>query len=364
MSIIKSPGQKRKTLVQIITAVFFVLAVLLISSLTRFVSHESLKWTSNADTATATVLSITEETEEYRNLKGRKRYRDHVWLAYEFQAEGKTVSDRIDVSNFFELSGLGEELTVLYQPGNPEEHALEYQVKSKQRNDSLTSYAISTLPFSGGAAYFMYLLLGFVLVRESKKKLPEGFYTESSWLDVDDKYVVAIDQGNLVCFDINKKCLRDVQGAFQSGRSINDLVHLSKHSKITLLPLGEITQISTDHNSDVIYATHDDELHSLEFLNVKVKTHALKRILAAVPQAKIYVKRERTRLEAARFSLISLLILCAGAWFIDHYVMYIIVAMILFVWTLPTLFSRLWDPHVTRSWSVEAVPESTATSSS
>jgi hypothetical protein len=224
-------------------------------------------------------------------------------------------------------------------------------VKSTLNNKGLLSYVFSTLPFSGGAAYFLYLMLNLLWVKESKKTLPEGFYREASWLDVDDKYIVAVDQGKLICFDIHKNRVSDIQQAFQSGQSIDDLIQLSRHSSLISLPLSEITKITTDHNSDVIYATHDDTEHSLEFLNVKVKTHALKRILSSLPNNMQYTKQERTRFEAARLSFIGLLIVLTLVWFIDHYIAYIVAGFVLVLWLIPTFFSRLFDPHTTRSWA-------------
>lgn len=353
MAIIKSPGQKRKTRAQIIVVVFFLAVAFIVASATEFFAQSNLKWVDGAASTNATVTSISEETEEYRNRKGRKRYRERVWLEYKFEAEGVTVSERVDVSNVLEIPSMDKNMVVLYQPGNPQKHKLEYQVNSTLNEKGLLSYVISTLPFSGGAAYVLYIVLNLLWVKESKKTLPEGFYNETSWLDVDDKYVVAVDNGNLICFDIHKKRVRDVQEAFQSDESVDKLIQLSKHSSMISVPLTEVTKVSTDHNSDVIYITHDETEHALEFLNVKVKTHALKRIIFSIPGAKEYNKRERTRVEATRLSFFGLVIVLAGAWFIDHFITYIIAGFILVIWLIPSFCTQLFDPSTTRSWVLE-----------
>ena len=104
---------------------------------------------------------------------------------------------------------------------------------------------------------------------------------------------------------------------------------------------------------------HNDSEHSLEFLTVKVKTHALKRILANTPHLDIYKKRERSRLEAIRASAIGLIIVVGGAWYLDHFIANIIAGALLVVFLLPKFLSRLFDPHTTRSWSIKTENDTT-----
>lgn len=347
----KSTGQKKQTRAMAIVVVSFVVMVFVAATLAKYVALGSLEWVADAAKATAVVIGVNEENEEYRDNRGRKRYR--VWLAYQFDAEGQTITGKTDVSTVPKLSRTDQELVILYQPGNPQKHTFEYHVKSTLSKKGLLPYVISTLPFTGGAAYFLHIILALLWVRKSTVILPEGFYKEDRWLDVDDKYVVGIDQGDLVYFDIHKKRVKEVQQAFQEGKPMSELVQLGQYRSLVTMPLSDITKVVTDHNSDVIYVTHNGTEHRVEFLNVKVKAHALKRILRKIPHSKQYEKRERSRLNAVKMSLIGSLLVIGAAWYFDHSGSYVIAVFVLVAWLVPTFLSRLLDPHTTRTWLIK-----------
>jgi len=355
VELIKSPGQIRKSRTKIIVVCLFVFATLLGATATQHVSKRSLAWTNNAAKTTASITNIKEQTEEYRNLKGRKRYREIVTVDYKYSVEGETYSHSTEFSNPLDVAKLSQNLDLLYLPSSPNKHQFESQARSILDEGSLIPYLISAAPFSGALAYAVYLILSLFWVRESKKVLPKGFFRENCWLDVDDKYVVAIDEGNLVTFDIHKNKLSTVQAAFQQHKPVSDLVYLSGHSEIVILPLDEITKVTSDHNSDVVYVTHDEEEHSLEFLNVSVKNHALKRILPLLPLIKKYSKLERGRFESSLPALIGTLALVAIAGFIGSYIVNLIVGLLVITWLLPKAVSRLTDPLITRNWFAKPV---------
>ena len=283
MELIKSPGQIRKSRTKIIVVCLFIFSTMLGAIVTQHLSKRSLAWTYNAAKTTAAITNIAEQTEEYRNFRGRKRYREIVTVDYKYSVETETYSHTKELNNPLDAAKLSQNLSILYSPSNPNQHQFESQVRSVLARDSLTPQLISAAPFSGALAYAVYLILSLFWVRESKNVLPKGFFRENCWLDVDDRYVVALDKGNLVTFDIHKSKLSTVQTSFQQNKPISDLVYLSGHSEILILPLDEITKVTSDHNSDLVYIEHDDAEHRFEFLNVSVKNHALKRILPLLP---------------------------------------------------------------------------------
>lgn len=358
MSIQRSPGQKRKLIV--ITAMIIVFAAVTYggSLALTFIKKGNLEWIQDHQQVAAVITGLESAEEEYRSRKGRKRTRTVYDLTYSFIARDEEYSNTVRVSHAeYSASELGENIDVLYFRDSPEINDLKTTVESDVASNTPLSNALGVMVYSGPLCLFLYWLLKLIFVRESRKALPEGFYTEHSWLDIDDNFVVAIDNGTLVYFDIHAKKSANVQRAYQKGASLEELVGLSGTQKVNVIPLSEITWLSSSHNSDIIVVRHNDEGHSIEFLNQTVKAHALDRIRPLIPASLEYSKVKKTRLQAVLPIAILIIGLVATVWMLDVFVIQLFAVFITFFWAGPRMLSRLIDPAVVEKWAAPTTDE-------
>ncbi|RHW74792.1 hypothetical protein [Colwellia sp. RSH04] len=362
MSIKKSPGQKRKKIVQIGVFLFFIITTYFAGQFWGSLSESSLSWVENHATVTATVTELLHEEEEYRNRKGRKRTKDVYSISYKFTVEGDEIDNTIEISSSqFNSIEEGSDIIVWYDSDDVYTNDTKENVESALASNNAVSNMFTVGVYTAPIALFLYWLLSIIFVRESKKSLPEGFYTETSWLDVDDKYMVALDGSELVYFDIDKSRISEVQQAYQNNASLEDLIGNSKSSKLKRIPLGEITELVSHHNSDVITIDYKGDSHKIEFLNQTVKQHALERIIKHIPTNLSYMKKERTRIQAAIPSFIWLLILVAVIYFVNYFLVNIVLGFYMLVSVLPKIISRLIDPTITQTWLIPTVSEEAVT---
>jgi len=356
MSKYQSPGQKRRKLVRILSIAIFLITTYLGSIILGKMSSSELDWVKSHKTADAQVNSLVHEEEEYRNRKGRLRTRDVYLLEYTFEDNGKSIINQIKLpkSEFNQLEK-GEYIEVWFSELDSSINDTANNVQHKLDNNNTTSNIIGAAPFTAPGSLILYFILAFLFVRESKKSLPEGFYTENSWLDIDDKYMVAIDGTDLVYFSIDDKRTSDAQKAYQEEESLETIMAVSKTSKFHRIPLSEITNLSSNHNSDVFKVTHNDKNHSIEFLNQTVKAHALERIEKLIPKNLKHEVVEKTRLQAAMPAAITLLLLILVGFFADMYLLNLGLGFVAIFWVAPRLISRLLDPTVSRVWSTPEV---------
>ena len=352
MATLKSPGQKKKGIVRIISFLLFILITTCASFVTSYINTKSLEWTKNHIETTGLTTELTQTEEEYRNSKGRKRTRDAFHITYTFEANDSEFeyTKKIDSSLFYELEE-SDPVVIWYNAENPEINNLKSTIALNKNSNNTVSNTITILPFSIGGSLFLYYLLSFIFVRESKHVLPEGFYTENTWLDVDDNYLVAIDNNDLVFFDIDKKQSSTVQKLYQNGAPLEEIIAKSKSSRFNRIPLSEIKELSSDHNSDTINIEHNDKLHSVEFLNQALKSHALDRIKPLIPADLNYNKNERSRLQAAVPSIVLGILLSAVIYFSSITILNVLVGLFVITKVVPTVISRLLDPTVTEEWN-------------
>jgi len=355
----KSPGQKRKRIVRIIAFIVFCVVTYGASMLLEYTKTTELGWVKGHKTVVATVTEIKSEEEEYRNLKGRKRYRDIYLVTYSFNLGEESYSSTVEVG-LIEFTKLkkGSNINVWYADGDPDINDTESNMKSELASNNSTSNMVEVIPYSLPFALVLYFLLKIIFVRESKKALPKGFYTETSWLDIDDNYVVYLDGNDLVYFNIHHKQSSDVQEAYQKNASMEELKGISQSTKFKRIPLSEIKELTSNHNSDVIHIEHGEDSHSVEFLTQTVKAHALERIRPLIPKTLEYTKKEKTRLQAAMPSTIMLAIFAGLIYYFDGYILNGIMAFISVVWVIPRIISRLIDPTVVEEWVTPEVSKS------
>ncbi|TAA46960.1 MULTISPECIES: hypothetical protein [Corallincola] len=349
----KSPGQKRKRWVQIIALMIFIAASYAGSLFMQKFHNQQLAWTDDHQVVAATVTGLDAEDEEYRNLKGRLRHRTVYYLTYEFNVDEISYENMVEISAYeFEQLTLNTQVDVWYATTSPNINDTADNVNSDLSSNDDIGNTIDVLPYTGPASLFIYWVMTFIFVKESKKALPKGFYTETSWLDIDDNYLVALDGNDLVMFDIDGKQASKVQSSYQNGASIEELMAISKSDKFKRIPLSEIKELVSDHNSDVLTIEWGEESESVEFLNQTVKAHALERIQPLLSNELQYHKLEKSRLGAATPALILLAIFTAIAYFASIFWLTALIGFICLVKVIPRIIVRLWDPTVRQSWKL------------
>lgn len=354
----KSPGQKRKGIVRIVAILMFAALTYGGSLVVKYYNAATLNWTENHQVVTATVSDLTQHQEEYRNLKGRVRHRNTYQVSYEFVVNGEAYGNTVEVDHaLYSRLGVGEEMEVWFASDEPTVNDIGDNVRSALAADNPIGNMIDVAPYTVPTSLFIYWMLALIFVRESKKAMPEGFYTETSWLDVDDQYIVALDHSDLIYFKFGKNRTDAAQEAYQNDEPLEALIRAARPAEVIRIPLGEVNRISSDHNSDTIEITHDRKNHSIEFLNQAVKAHALDRIKGLFPEELSYVRKDRTRLQAALPSMLLLLALAAGAYYLDVLIAHLIIGYFAVFSIGPRFVSGLLDPTVTETWELGAEPQ-------
>jgi hypothetical protein len=353
MAVQRSPGQKRLRRVRIIMVLLFIAITYLGSHILGYVKTKSLEWVNDHQQVNATIVDKKHVREEYRNLKGRKRMRDAYYVSYRFIAADREYTKTIKIDDFqYDEIDKGDEVPVWYASGDPSKNDLVANIVLDKIGNTTVSNMISVLFVTVPVCLFLYYMLKLIFVREAKKALPDGFYTENSWLDIDDNYVVALENSELIYFNIHPKRAGRVQEAYQKDATVDELFELSGAKGAVRIPMNKISKLSSCHNTDTIRIKHEDKSHSVEFLNQTVKAHALERVKKLIPASLEYSIDEPTRLRAAMPSVIFLLILAGLFYYFDNPVAIGVIAFITIIWTIPTVFSRLLDPPVTQRWQL------------
>ncbi|OED34872.1 hypothetical protein AB833_31800 [Chromatiales bacterium (ex Bugula neritina AB1)] len=150
-----------------------------------------------------------------------------------------------------------------------------------------------------------------MLVRESGKKLSEGFYTDHSWLDVEDYQVVFLESDHLAVFKFDKDSFSEVQKAYQTQKSFSQLVQLAKGTQL-IIPFSQITELESRHDKNTLTVCvsneGEDSAHEIEFINPATKSHALSKIEKLLPGALNHEKVDKSRLASASIAIIVLAI--------------------------------------------------------
>ena len=208
----------------------------------------------------------------------------------------------------------------------------------------------NVLPFSAFFSVVTYFLLKLLCVKVSQGNLPEGFYTQSSWLDVDDKSLVLIQADELVFFEFKRKMTKRLQVEYQHHASVDELISLADPKKVHRIPFDEISELVSDHNSDIFYVKHKDLRHRVVFINQAVKAHALELVQLLLPEELEYHRNERTRFKAAFpfFAIFVCLVMLAMA--IDIVLIRYLLGLIILFIAIPKLLSSYFEPKVTESW--------------
>lgn len=353
MAVLKSPGQKRAAHVKRASYILLIVITAIAAVLLSYSAQKNLAWTEDH---VETMGVLTELTAGPEQVAGDETMGTNAsyYARYAFNAEGvqHDALMKINYSVYSEMKE-GENVVVWYQNGKPEMNELASSVLYRKRNNTPLRSAIKVLPFTLGATFVLYWLLSALFARERKEALPEGFYTENSWLDVKNSAFVAIDNGDVVGFGINKHRIAKAQAHYQEGASIDELVTLSKATGFFRMPVASIKTLISHHNGDSVLLHDGERAHSVTFLTLGLKTHALTRLKRLLPEGMVYEKKESTRLAAVLPACLLAIMMVLAMYVIDQYIATGMLLLVLLVKVLPAIVSRWLEPTVTEVWSAD-----------
>ena len=370
MSKFSTPGQKRKRNIKVILALL--VAAIVVGAWYIEGPGQRLAKAAIADpekvVIDASVAELYQETERYRNFKGKRRTRtnSYVTLTYEFQGETVTETKEISESHYDALEQ-GDSIE-LWAVGPNHDLILFKRNILSDANTSPLSRSIQAALFSGIGAVVLSFILIPVFGREPDGYMPEGFYGDSSWLDVEDHQLIGIGENELVRFKFASANVKAVQKAYQDHKPLEELVQIrGKDNKVDVIPLAAIGKVSSRHFDDtyeVSYQVADSktgEVKSktmdLEFLNPTVKTHAMESLIKRLPESQDFEKTvtHYSRLKSALPSGIGLLLGLGGLWYFEHWIGLALCGL-LALFTFKSFIARLWSPTVLTEYTRPDAP--------
>lgn len=356
---ILSPGQKKRRWIIAIMVVLTLAVAAVIACLPTAAEQEARQLEQAHETATATLTAVTDEVSEYTGRKGRK-VTEHDYAAdYDFILEGEQLSGHSPLSAAeYEALNEGDAIEIWFPKGQPElamPKLVADRLAVSTPVDRLRPYISWILP----AAAALTTLLLFLFGREPKGVLPEGFYTENSWLDVDDKYLVYLTESHLYSITIGKNEVGAIQKLYQNGAAIDKLL-AEAGGKHVSIPLAAISEVESHFHKDTLEVTYvvdgKTDYETLEFLNPAVKRHAAEQIGKALPPHLNREDVQKGRLQSALPALIVSLLLGAAIYFV-HSTLVHIIAVLLLLWCLKVILTRLLRPVALTRWSLPVAPK-------
>jgi len=271
----KTQGQRRKKIVTAVVVVAFLLTSAIGILLYQKLMGSAYAWVEDHSEVQGTIINLKAENEEYRTVKGRKRTRTNYFARYKFDTDGEEIlgSFRTSASRYDQLA-IGDGISIWYDANDPYNSAPQENV-ANGKTSSTTSAMIAVLPFTVGFAFFLNALLGFLFVRESNSKLNEGFYTDNSWLDVEDNKLVLLDSTSVSVSNLQDKQIKQITAAYQKNASHKELISLIKNDQHESVELANIVGITSRHDEDTIRIVTEEDSISLDFLNNGTKAHDL-----------------------------------------------------------------------------------------
>jgi len=346
----KTQGQKRKHIVRIIAVLIFLVTAGAGVYGYQKIMGQAYAWVDSHAEVQATVTYLDKEVEEYRNRKGRKRTRTVYYMDYSFIVDGEEYeeAEEISSSEYNELA-VGDTVPVWYDPESPYNNALESTVANGAATSPVNAL-ITVVPIALGVAFFFNFVLGLLFVRESRSKLAEGFYTDDSWLDVDDNKLVLLNNYLVAVASFDDDQVKPITKAYQEGATHKELIALLKPDQMKTAIINNITSLHSRHDEDLILLAEGEKEVTLDFLNVGTKAHALEKLEPKL--ASILVREEvtRSRLRSAAPRLIALAILAAVGFYMSSVFIWFIVGFLSLVFVIPTLVRRLISPTVVTSF--------------
>lgn len=358
----KSVAQQRKVKLRLVIAALTIIALIAVAWLKGLSAEKAARLIASHQVAQATVVSL-----QHNQIKAGKTderdYKNVYSLQYQFTVSGETINNTMLLSAYdFESFQGVEQLEVWYDPSNPHHNSIEKLIKAKARVSSFTWRLISAALFIIPAMLFLFKFIAFFYLREPKGVLPIGFYTDNSWLDIEDNCLAQIDGASLRVASFDKKKADKVQMLYQSDTAFSDIAAAVKANE-TVVPLANVSLLESKHYKDELSLEWQDgeEQHDIrvQFISVAAKEHALARISALLPSGLNHQVVPKTRVQSAAAGAVGVIIgaLVVATAFLYEFsgknldiVLFAFGGLILY-FALPSMIARLLDPTVVKSWS-------------
>jgi len=339
----KTQGQKRKARITLIAIVVF--GLLLAGSIFIYQNDmaSQYEWVDRHKETQGVVTALYAEEDEYRTLKGRRRtdttyYVDYTYLAGVDLIESYAVLSSSDYHSF----SLGDDISIWFDPDYPETNEPAVIVADGKQS-GLLSALIAVGPVCFGIAYVLRLFLLLFFGGESRKKLAEGFYTENSWLDVDDNKLVLIGSDTISLAEFKDSQKSKLTELYQSGAGHSTLHEEFKEKQISSVATKDVTRIESRHDDDKIDITAGEEKLTLDFLNIGTKDHALQKLGKMLPQQFETTEVKRSRIMSALPRLLMIAALVTLGFWLSEFVLWLACGAVA-LYMMPTLIRRLLDP--------------------
>lgn len=343
-------GQKRKRIIQMCCILISVLAIVVGVSIQDSQLKQAQSLYLYHQATQGSITDLYQDVEQYQGRNGKTKTRDVYYLRYDFSVANQVYFGEIALTaeQYTEFAGQ-QQLEIWYQATDPSINMAPFKINEQLTSQSTVRRALRLAMFIIPATVMLYYLLTLLFAREPKGYLPEGFYSENSWLDVEDGYLVVLNEQCLSALSIHKKHLDEVQHLYQNQGSWEQILAAS-HGKLKEIPYSDITCIKSDHSSDVIAIEYGvEQVARIEFLNPTVKAHALVRLQRYLPQRLILNTHHFSRLRSIRNSLIAIVVLSLLLAWVSELWLSVIIATILLVIIRHTI-SRWFDPTVRSLW--------------
>ena len=339
----KTHGQKRRQRINIIAVLAFMITTAAAAVIYQGIMSSAYDWVNSRVETTGVVTALISEEEEYRNSRGRLRTATYYYADYTFEVDDELIESSAELSSgLYGSLSEGDNIEVWYAQDDPYLHEIAANVENGQKT-SPVSALMAIGPFTLGFAFGLRALLLFFFGRESRKKLAEGFYTENSWLDVDDRKLVLLSADKFVTAKFEEKHSSDLTRVFQSGASHNELLAMFTKDQIKQAHMHDVTHMKSRHDNDVIELTAGEDILTLDFLNIGTKEHALERIVKTLPAEFSISEQKRSRLRSAMPRLIVYGVLAAMGVAAGMFAVWLIVGVVM-LYMAPQLIRRLLDP--------------------
>ncbi len=343
-------GQKRKRILRVCCSLIALLAIVIGVFLQDNQLQQVRSLYTHHQTAQGEITDLYQDVEQRRAHNGQVKTRDVYLLRYDFTVAEQLYFGEAELTpeQYMQFAGK-RQIEIWYQAEQPNINAVPFKLEAQMAEQSVVRLALRLAMIIVPTAVLLYYLLALLFAREPKGYLPEGFYSDNSWLDVEDGYLVVFHEQYLSALSIHKKHIDEVQHLYQNKGTWEQIL-TAAHGKLKEIPYSDITRVKSDHFRDVITIEYGiEEVTRIEFLNATVKAHALTRLQRYLPQRLILNTHHFSRLRSARNSLLIVAVLSLLLVWVSELWLSLILATILLVIIRKTI-GRWLDPTVRSSW--------------
>lgn len=349
----QSPGQIRKRKIKLGCIALALISITLAYFLPGPSQLEAIVLQEKHESAPITITNVDEVEEESRSRRGRKKVSTVIYIDYQYQAEGKTYNNqkKFSANDFLSFQDISEP-QVWFHRGKAAKAKLAGQVKSDARKTPIQrvfSVGMIVLP----VLYVSNIILSFFFGREPKGYLPEGFYSDNSWLDIEDNYLITLEDHNISIVSFDKKSASTIQSRYQNDASLDEIVR-DVSIKRSIIPIENITSIESEHFRDTIFVEYklngEEESKRLEFLSATMKAHALEKISMKLSSDLVRNDKQFSRLSATKWRLTFAILFAILAFYYADMTIVLVFSVLASLYFVKSSLARLIDPTLRSQW--------------